>query len=252
MTRVTDRTRDPIPAPGGSPAAPAGLTAIRAALAGLRPQPFAYGNPARVDDPLIEPQWTGIRALAAIDEDGATLSDEAGDPIDEHADVAALLAEAARADQLIVDGFLTTLAMRGPGVYVPMDDLPSARAMAGRSFFGIRRSRPERVLQGREVAPPAPVFGPDDTVVFVAIDLLWLDDESLIDVPLLERRRLLESALTESERVRRGVYVRPPVDAWIGSWRSLGFVGLTFRAANGRYSPTLPGEDWISAPMPRR
>lgn len=249
---MTDSAQDPIPVSGGSPAAPAGLTGIRGVLAGLRPQPFAYGNPARVDDPLIEPQWTGIRALAAIDDDGATLTDEDGEPIDGHADVAALLTEAARADRLIIDGFLTTLAMRDSGVYVPMDDLPSARQMAGRSFFGIRRSRPERVLPGRDVAPPAPVFGPDDTVLFVAIDLLWLDGESLVDVPLLERRRLLESALAESERVRRGVYVRPPVDAWIGSWRSVGFEGLTFRAANGRYAPNRPGEDWISAPMPRR
>jgi hypothetical protein len=252
MTRMTDRTHDPVPAPGQSSAAPAGLTEIRAALAELRPKPFAFGNPTRVDDPLIEPQWTGVRALAAIDEDGAILTDEAGEPIEEHPDVAALLGEAARADRLILDGFLTTLAMRDSGVYVPMDDLPSARQMAGRSFFGIRRSRPEQVLPGREVAPPAPVFGPDDVVLFVAIDLLWLDGESLIDIPLLERRRLLESALAESERVRRGVYVRPPVDAWIGSWRSLGFDSLTFRAANGRYSATRPGEDWISAPMPRR
>lgn len=249
---MTDRTHDPIPARGHSPAAPTGLTEIRSALAGLRPKPFAFGNPTRVDDPLIEPKWTGIRALAAIDEDGAILTDEAGKSIEEHPDVAALLAEAARADRLILDGFLTTLTMRDSGVYVPMDDLPSARQMAGRSFFGIRRSRPEHVLPGREVAPPAPVFGPDDVVLFVAIDLLWLDGESLIEVPLLERRRLLNSALTESERVRRGVYVRPPVDAWIGSWRSLGFDALNFRAANGRYGPSPQGEDWISAPMPRR
>lgn len=249
---MTDSPRTPTAALSGSQAASAGLTEIRAALAGLRPHPYAYGNPAKVVDPLIEPRWTGVRALAAIDEEGATLVDEAGEPIDEHPDVAALLADAARTERMIVDGFLTTLAMRDSGVYVPMDDLPTARQMAGRSFFGIRRSRPEHVLPGREVAPPVPVFGPDDTVMFVAIDLLWLDGESLVDVPLLERRRLLESALTESERVRRGVYVRAPVDAWIGSWRSLGFDGVTFRAANGRYAPGPPGEDWISASMPRR
>jgi len=41
-----------------------------------------------------------------------------------------------------------------------------------------------------------------------------LDDESICDVPLLERRRLLESVLVESHLVRVGVFVKPPVDGW--------------------------------------
>jgi ATP-dependent DNA ligase len=89
-------------------------------------------------------------------------------------------------------------------------------------------------------------------VRFVAIDLLWLDGESVLDVPLLERRRLLESVLAESDLVRRGVFVRPPVEAWIGSWRSVGFTGLSYRAANSRYQPGKAGDDWVSTPMPRR
>ena len=59
---------------------------------------------------------------------------------------------------------------------------------------------------------------------FVAIDLLSIDDQSLLDVPLLERKRLLEAAIGEDELVRRTMMVRPPVEAWLGQWKAL--VGL--------------------------
>jgi hypothetical protein len=250
---MTDRTIDP-----GAPTADrapetAGGTDIRAMLSSLRPQPFGHGRPARVLDPLIEPLWTGVRALAAICGDEALLADEAGAPIDGQPDVGVALAEAARAGQLIVDGFLTKLAARdGSGVFVAMDDLPSASAMVVRPLLGVRPTRAQDAIKEMEAARAARTFGPDDTVTFVAIDLLRLDDESLLDVPLLERRRLLESVLDESDLVRRGIFVRPPIDAWIGSWRALGFAGISYRSANSRYRPGQVTEEWVTTPMPRR
>ena len=225
----------------------------RAVLASLRPQPFGDGHAGRVVDPLIEPLWTGVRTLAAIDDDGAALADEEGTPIDGHADVVAALVEAAPGERLIIDGFLTKLAARtSSGVYVAMDDLPSASQLASRPLLGIRRTRAEEVTKAMAAARAARTFQPDDIVTFVAIDLVWLDGEALLDVPLLERRRLLDSVLVESDLVRRGIFVRPPIDAWVGSWRALGFTGLSFRAANSRYQPGRASTEWASAPMPRR
>ena len=71
----------------------------------------------------------------------------------------------------------------------------------------------------------------------MAIDVLRLDGDSLLDVPLLERKRLLDSVVTPSDLVRVGAYVRPPLQTWIATWRRLGFVGLSYRAANSRYHP---------------
>lgn len=225
----------------------------RTVLAGLRPQAFGDGNPDRVLDPLVEPQWAGVRALAAIDVDEATLADEGGTPIDGHPDVAAALAEAALAERLVVDGYLTKLTVRdGSGIYVAMDDLPSASQLVSRPLLGMRRTRAEEATKAMEAARVARTFEPDDTVSFVAVDLLWLDGEGLLDVPLLERRRLLDSVLVESDLVRRGIFVRPPIEAWIGSWRALGFTGLTFKGANSRYRPGLASDEWANAPMPRR
>ena len=222
----------------------------RAVMAGLRPQPFGVGHPERVVDPVIEPMWSGVRVLASIDGSDVVLADALGEPITEHADVITALADAAVAGGLVVDGFLTKLPDRdGSGVYVALDDLPTSSQLAGRSLMGIRRTRSVDATKGKEAAR---TFGPEDVVTFVAIDLLWLDGESLLDIPLLERRRLLESVLDESDLVRRGVFVRQPIDAWIGSWRSLGFTELSFKAANSRYRPGTASNDWVSVPMPRR
>ena len=165
----------------------------------------------------------------------------------------AALAEAALADGLIVDGFLTKLAARdASGVYVAMTDLPSSTQMVTRPLLGIRPTRAEDAIKAMDAARAARTFGPGDVVTYVAIDLLWLDGESLLDVPLLERRRLLESVLAESDLVRRGIFVRPPIDPWVGSWRALGFDGLSVRSANSRYQPGQVARDWVSTPMPRR
>jgi ATP-dependent DNA ligase len=222
-------------------------------LSGLRPQPFTVGNPGRVVDPLVEPMWAGMRALAAIDGVDVEFANESGDPIDGHADVRAALADAASAERLVLDGFLTKLAARdGSGAYVPLDDLPTSGQLASRQLLGIRRSQTDERMKALEAERAAQSFGPDDVVSYVAVDLLWLDGEPLVDVPLLERRRHLDSVLDESDLVRRGIYVRPPLEAWIGSWRSLGFTELTFKAANSRYRPGTVTNEWVSVPMPRR
>jgi hypothetical protein len=222
--------------------APSGTA--RAELARLRPQQFGDGNPARVTDPLVEPLWAGVRVLAAVDFDEAVVIDQVGNSIDDHPAIAAALAAARLAEQLVVDGYLTKMAVRDQaGVFVPMDDLPSSAQLMARPLLGIRRTRAEQVTKELEAARIARTFGPDDVVSFVAVDLLWLDGDSLLDVPLLERRRLLESALGESDLIRRGVFVRPPLEAWLGSWRALGFTGISLKAANSRYQPGGVSDD---------
>ena len=87
----------------------------------------------------------------------------------------------------------------------------------------------------------------------MAVDLLWLDGEWLLDVPLLERKRVLEVDRAGRATRPARLYVRQPLGSWIGSWRAQGFRGMTFKSAN---SP-LPtgrnlGSNWIATDMPRR
>ena len=137
----------------------------------------------------------------------------------------------------------------GTGTLPGSDGSGSAARIVRQSFLGTRpTSDDKRLEQGRAARMPRA----DDPVALVLVDLLWLEGMPLLDIPLLERRRLLESVIAETDLVRHGIFVRPPIDTWVGSWRSMGFPGISFKAANSRYAPGATANDWVSIAMPRR
>ena len=219
----------------------------RQVLATLRPQAYGDSGPHKIRDPLVEPLWAGVRTLASVDDGGAVLVDAEGDPVPGMAAIAEALSESLRGDGVVLDGFLTKQTAHGAAVIVWPDEMPSV----GR-LVGLRNNRAVDTVTLKEEALAARNFVSEEAVSFVATDLLWLDNTSLLDVPLLERRRLLESVIAESDVVRVGAFVRPPIDSWITSWRSMGFAGLTYKAANSRYMPGKPNPDWVITGMPRR
>ena len=222
-------------------------------LGDLRPQAFGSGHHSRLRDPIVEPLWSGIRVLVAVEGATVEVHDEDGARVDERPEVLAAIADASTDSRVIVDGFLAREAVREKVVSLPNDDLtPSAARFVAESLVGRHRNRGEELVAEARRAREARTFSPDEAVAFVALDLLWLDGEWLLDVPLLERKRLLESVLAETDLVRRGVFVRLPIDTWVGSWRSLGFGGLAFKAPNSRYMPGRANDDWVTTRMPQR
>ena len=148
----------------------------------------------------------------------------------------------------LLDGFLTKQTAHAAAVIVWPDEMPSV----GR-LVGLRNNRAVDTVTLKEEALAARSFVSEEAVSFVATDLLWLDDTSLLDVPLLERRRLLESVVAESDVVRVGAFVRPPIDSWITSWRSMGFGGPDLQGRQqplpaGRAEPRL-GHHGDAAPL---
>ncbi len=213
----------------------------------MRPQVYAKGSPHKVVDPIVEPLWVGLRTLAAVDDEGALMVDADGEPIPDVEWILDGLANGARADALVVDGFVTKQGGGAGSVYLWADDLPSMSTL-----FGLRRDRASDTIKLKEGALDAITFDPDDQVRLIVTDLLWVDDTSLLEIPLLERRRLLDSVLVESDFVRIGAYIRPPIHTWVGSWKAQGFEGLTFKAANSRYRPGESNPEWVVSGMPRR
>jgi hypothetical protein len=228
---------------------------VHSAAATWRPQQFSEGRSSAVQDPIIEPVWSGLRVLALVEAGKVTIRDLDGDAIDDFEDVATELSTAARADQLIVDGYLTHQPIQGVAAvaYRETDDRANASPTIGQLWFGSMgrlRNRNNRLPPiesiGREPPPP------DKDVAIVIVDLLWLDDEPMLAVPLLERKRILESVVGESRLVRRGTFVRPPIDTWVGSWRSFGFSRLAYKGANSRYTPGSTNPQWAIGDLPRR
>jgi ATP-dependent DNA ligase len=200
-------------------------------------QPLPTRTPVTITDPIVEPMWTGVRALLHFDsgrddESRVILVDIEGaeiDPTDE--EVVPALRGAINAQDAIVDGVLTWEA---------------SRTDAGTALITESSATVTSMFLGRDQG--VDVVRKDDSegesLAFVATDLLRIDGQPLLDVPLLERKRLLESVVVQSERVRVSVYARPPIDVWLGTWKAAGFAGVYLKAANSRYVPGGYSEEW--------
>ena len=230
-------------------------TDARSVASSWLPQQFSEGRVTRILDPIVEPLWQGLRVLAHV-ESGGTVAfrDVDGAPIEDQSAIEDELRVAIRAGSALLEGYLTHQPVQDLGAVARRDAVEPPRASEAISqlwFGGLGRRRKERYAHEAETAArshlPAGV-----SIAFVAVDLLWLDDEPLLDVPLLERKRILESVLREAPLVRRGIYIRPPVDTWLGSWRALGFTRMSYKAANSRYRPGEINEEWAIATVPDR
>jgi hypothetical protein len=198
-----------------------------------------------ITDPVVEPLWSGTRVLAHV-----TVAPEA-DPLAEvhmiealGADVAPELPELTRALgrgvlalNAIIDGIITRqLTLDGIGAAA----IPEVRSRPTEMFL---RSSLDFDVQARgaieeRAADADPVDG------FVAVDLLRIDGTDLLDVPLLERKRLLESVIAPGPLLRVPTHVRPPADPWVATWKSMGLVGGIMKAANSRYHPSDDTIEW--------
>ena len=228
-------------------------TDVGTAAATWRPQLFGNRRAGDIADPLIEPLWTGPRVLALVDHDIVRLTDADGVEVSGHEEIREDLAAGAAATMLI-EAYLTPEPIRGVDEIVPRDEItvPRGSQALSQMFLGRRGPRAERFPNRADEAPPRSAADSTSEVALVAVDLLWLDDDALLDVPLLERKRILESVLPESYLIRRGVHVRPPVDTWLGSWRAFGFSRLAYKAANSRYVPGEKNQQWATAQIPLR
>ena len=68
--------------------------------------------------------------------------------------------------------------------------------------------------------------------------------EILVELPLLERKRLLEGALEPASSFAHTPYVRPPVGSQARTWFAQGFRELAYKPANSRYHPDGKPGDW--------
>ena len=106
------------------------------------------------------------------------------------------------------------------------------------------------VIDGVWTAQPFLAEDPDaDQRAFVAVDLVELDGEPLLDVPLQERRRLLESLVDERVQVRVSPAVKQPIGGWLLGWRAAGFTHYVAKHQNSRYAPGERTDDWLKVDL---
>ena len=230
------------------------ISAAREFAAAWLPQYPGRRDSGHIKDPIVEPDWGGIRAVAAIEGGKAELY-RYGDRIDVPASLEEALGYAFEADDGVIEGCLTKRAFEdGIGAY-PTQQVARPSLFIPRFF---RRADKDPYVYGRrhqaEEERRAPgvldALEAGEDHAFVAFDLLWLDGQPLLDVPLLERKRQLETVLAQSRLIRVTPFSRPGGTRLTSTWGTLGFENIFWRAANSHYTPGEENPDWAVVPAP--
>ena len=187
------------------------MTALGADLAPQRPK--AVREQAELPNHILEPAWSGTRVLVRLGHDGPPFVGYDG-PVDGPRE----LYDAIRAETGCTSAILD-------GVLVPnWDDEHDLEVdAAGNAYV--------RGLPGRKI--------------FSAFDLLEVDGDSLLRVPLLERKRHLEGLITPSVNVRLTPYVARGLRSWRETLSGLGFKRIVLKDWNSTYSPGQTSPSWL-------
>ena len=213
--------------------------------------------------------------VRVVDIEGADLADSC-------VAIVAALGDAITADSAVFDGYLTYQATARTWAMLPGEaDTQTlgrhfSRLVLGGMADRLRDARPEKVgrIRGGRVQLPEPDAGErdpgddpgghagegdapageaaDGPLAFVAVDLLEVDRTPLLDIPLLERKRILDGIVGENLLIRKSMFIREPVNSYLLTWRTAGFRELAYKDPNSRYRPGADNDGWAMAPMPRR
>jgi bifunctional non-homologous end joining protein LigD len=171
------------------------------------------------DEWLFEVKWDGHRCLANLGTSTRLTSRTTRDMtaqfpelIDMHRQLAARNA--------VVDGEIVALDQNGR---------PSFERMQDRFH-----RTPEELARNKGRVP----------VQFLAFDLLWLDGQPLLDLPLVERRARLVEVLVETKDIRLSQVVEGAGTAFFDQVKELRLEGIVAKRAASPYRPGTRSHDW--------
>jgi bifunctional non-homologous end joining protein LigD len=186
-------------------------TALGVDLAPQRPKPVR--EQAELPNHILEPAWQGTRVLVRIGHGGPRFVGYDG-PVDGPRELFDAIQAETHCRTAILDGVLVTNWA---------DDRDLEVDQQGNAFT---RESPRRQI-------------------FSAFDLLEVDGDPLIGVPLLERKRHLEGLVSPSPNVRLTAYVTRGLRAWRETLTGLGFRRVLLKDWNSPYSPGQTASSWL-------
>ncbi|MFN2519543.1 MAG: hypothetical protein ABR525_00680 [Candidatus Limnocylindria bacterium] len=183
---------------------------IGADLAPQRPR-FARERPLP-EEHILEPEWAGRRALVRVGHPAPRFVGYDG-ALEGPRELYDAITADARASTAIIDGVLVA----------DWEDERDLEVDAGGNAF-VRTAGPR--------------------TIFAAFDLLEVDGESLLEVPLLERKRHLEGILAQSMNVRLTPFVARGLRAWQETLQGQGFKRVVLKDWNSAYRPGETAPSW--------
>jgi bifunctional non-homologous end joining protein LigD len=177
---------------------------------------------------LFEVKWDGHRCLAALTQDATRLTSRtARDVTGQFPELAGLHRQLV-ARNAVVDGEIVAFDQEGR---------PSFERMQDR----FHRS-PEELARHQGRVP----------IQFLAFDLLWLDGEPLLGLPLAARRARLAEVLVERADVRLSQAVSGRGEAFFAQIKELGLEGVVAKRLASAYRPGARSPDWRKIKAVRR
>ncbi len=173
-------------------------------------------DPSKYPDGLLfEPKWDGFRCIIFRDGDEVELGSRNERPLTRYFPELVAAAKQSLPRRCVVDGEIVV-------------------AMNGRLQFEVLQERIHPAdSRVQKLAAETPAS-------YVAFDLLALDDRSLLDAPLSERRELLESALSTAVapiHVTRATLDQDTAQEWFGNFEGAGLDGIVAKPRDGGYQP---------------
>ena len=184
---------------------------VEAAVAPQRPR--SKRDTAEADAYIVEPAWTGTRALVRIGHPEPHFVGYSG-PIEGPRELYEAVTAESECSTAVIDGVLVT-------EFAEESDL-------------------EVDSEGNAFAPAAAA-----RTIFAAFDLLEVDGRSLLDVPLLERKRHLEGVVRPSANVRLTAYRSRDLRSWRDTLLEQGFRQVVLKERNSPYSPGAMNDAWL-------
>ena len=187
------------------------------------------GVPRDAADRLVEPKWDGVRVIATVT--GATLhlaSRNGRDVTDAYPE---LRPPPPSLPEVVLDGEIVTI-----------DE-------SGHPNFGLLQHR-------MHVRRPGPQLVAEIPVAFMVFDVLWIDGEPVITLPLEDRRRRLDAL-----DLHRPPWMTSPVldlpdrgsaDALLSAGRALGLEGFVLKRRDSAYLPGRRSAAWAKVKVVRR
>lgn len=168
---------------------------------------------AELEGHILEPEWSGTRVLVRVGHPEPHFVGYVG-PVEAPRELYEAISADAECATAVIDGVIVT-------------DFQEERdlEMDGEGNAFVRQGPPRKI--------------------FAAFDLLEVDGQSLLAVPLLERKRHLEGVLRPSPNVRITAYRARDLRSWAETLALQGFRRLVLKAWNSTYSPGATNDSWL-------
>ncbi|HEY3218531.1 MAG TPA: hypothetical protein VGK15_05540 [Candidatus Limnocylindria bacterium] len=162
---------------------------------------------------ILEPEWKGTRVLVGVGREGPRFVSYTG-AVDGPRELYDAIVADTKSSSAIFDGVLVDAWQ--DEAELEMDN------------------------QGNALVRPA-----GSRRIFAAFDLLEVDGDSLLGIPLLERRRHLEGVLAPSLNVRLTPYVSRGLRSWRDTLATQGFRRVVLKNWNSTYAAGQENRDWL-------